>query len=180
MPPPPPRIHILGGSGAGTTTLGRALAQRTGAAHLDTDDFYWTRTNPPYTTSRPAPEWVTLLGEAFGRSPCWVLSGSMMGWGEALLPRIDLIVFLYTPPQVRLARVLAREKERYGADIDPGGRLHAHHLEFIDYVRGYDRDDFPGRSLSRHRAWLAAAGRPVLELDGAQPVEAGIAAVLGG
>ncbi|HEX3915859.1 MAG TPA: AAA family ATPase [Caulobacteraceae bacterium] len=172
------RIHVVGGSGSGTTTLGRALAARTGATHLDTDDFYWLRTQPPYTTSRPVADRIALLSEAFDASPRWVLSGSMMGWGEPLLPRIELIVFLYTPPDVRLARVMARERERYGADIDPGGRLHAHHLEFMEYVRGYDRDDFPGRSLKRHRAWLAAASRPVLELDGARAVEEGVAAVL--
>jgi adenylate kinase family enzyme len=34
------RVHILGASGSGTTTLGMALSARFGYAQLDTDDFY--------------------------------------------------------------------------------------------------------------------------------------------
>jgi adenylate kinase family enzyme len=171
-------IHILGASGSGTTTLGRALAGRLGWAHLDTDDFYWARTDPPYTTPRAVPDRVALLRQATDAAERWTLSGSMMVWGDAFLPEIDLVVFLYTPPDVRLARVLARERDRYGADIAPGGRLHAHHLEFMQWVRGYDRDDFPGRSLRRHRAWLARLPCPVLELDGTRSVGEGVASVL--
>jgi predicted kinase len=33
------RLHLLGASGSGTTTLGRALAQRLGCPHFDTDDW---------------------------------------------------------------------------------------------------------------------------------------------
>jgi len=37
------RIHILGASGSGTTTLGRALAERLQCPHFDTDDYFWLR-----------------------------------------------------------------------------------------------------------------------------------------
>jgi len=47
-------VHITGASGSGTTTLGRALAERLGWMHLDTDDFYWLPTDPPYREKRPA------------------------------------------------------------------------------------------------------------------------------
>jgi adenylate kinase family enzyme len=36
-----PAIHITGASGSGASMLGRALADRIGALHLDRDDFYW-------------------------------------------------------------------------------------------------------------------------------------------
>jgi adenylate kinase family enzyme len=35
------RIHILGASGSGTTTLAKALANELGYKHFDTDDYYW-------------------------------------------------------------------------------------------------------------------------------------------
>ena len=38
------RIHILGASGSGTTTLGRALAERLQCRHFDTDDYFWLPT----------------------------------------------------------------------------------------------------------------------------------------
>jgi adenylate kinase family enzyme len=34
------RIHLIGASGSGTTTLGRALAQRLGYPHFDTDHYF--------------------------------------------------------------------------------------------------------------------------------------------
>jgi hypothetical protein len=35
------RIHILGASGSGTTTLGHALAARLQCPHFDTDAYFW-------------------------------------------------------------------------------------------------------------------------------------------
>ena len=45
-------IHIFGASGSGTSTLGRAVAEKTGYAFLDSDDYIWAPTDPPFT-SRP-------------------------------------------------------------------------------------------------------------------------------
>jgi len=45
------RIHILGASGSGTTTLGRALAERLQYPHFETDDYFWLPTAPPTSTS---------------------------------------------------------------------------------------------------------------------------------
>src|SRR5438128_874343 len=43
------RLHILGASGSGTTTLGRALAEGLQCPHFDTDDYFWLPTDPPFT-----------------------------------------------------------------------------------------------------------------------------------
>jgi len=37
-----------------------------------------------------------------------VLSGSLCGWGDPLIPEFELIVFLVVPTAVRLQRVRAR------------------------------------------------------------------------
>lgn len=55
------RIHIFGASGSGTTTLGRELSSRLGIVHLDTDDYYWFPTDPPFTAKRPIAERIELL-----------------------------------------------------------------------------------------------------------------------
>jgi hypothetical protein len=70
------RVHIVGASGAGTTTLGRALARRLTCPHLDTDDYFWLPSQPPFQNIRPAVERRTLLGADLARHPGWVLSGS--------------------------------------------------------------------------------------------------------
>ena len=117
------------------------------------------------------PERLDLLARALAGAPRWVLSGSLTGWGDPLIPRFDLVVFLHVAPETRLARLLQRERQRFGADIEPGGRLHEQHRAFVEWARGYDRPDFDGRSLAGHRAWLAALPCPVVEFDGTTPLE---------
>ena len=50
------RLHVFGPSGAGTSTLGRTLAECLASQHFDTDDFYWVPTDPPFRDKRPIPE----------------------------------------------------------------------------------------------------------------------------
>lgn len=57
------KIHILGASGSGTSTLGRLIETEYGFVHLDTDDYYWLSTNPPFTTPRERTEHIKLLKE---------------------------------------------------------------------------------------------------------------------
>ena len=164
-------IHIVGASGAGTTTLGARLAAAIGAVHIDTDDHYWIPTWPPYREKRPPAERIARLRGLFAGAERWVLSGSLLHWGGVLADEFDLVIFLYVPPAERLARTLAREASRYGDRIAPGGELHDHHRAFMAWSAGYDDADLSGRSLASHRAWLAALACPVLEIAGVQPPE---------
>lgn len=173
-------IHILGASGSGTTTLGAALAHRIGAAHLDTDRYFWMATDPPFTTRRPVEERLQMLGASLDRQASWVLTGSLIGWGDVLIPRFDLVVFLFVPPDVRMARIAERERQRYGNAIDPGGPMRAAHEEFIAWAASYDDPAFDGRSLTRHRAWLDGLSCPVVEIAGTPTVEESLARVLAG
>ena len=169
------RVHVVGASSSGTTTLGAALARRLGGAHLDTDNYFWAPTDPPFTTRRPPEDRVALMEADLAGQDAWVISGSLMGWGDVFVPRFDLVVFLYVPPQARIARLMAREVERYGQEVLPGGRMHEAHLAFVEWARGYDRPGFEGRSLERHRAWLAGLTCPVLEIAGTPTVEESLA-----
>ena len=42
----------MGASGSGTTTLGAALGARLGCRHVDSDDLFWVKTEPPFTLQR--------------------------------------------------------------------------------------------------------------------------------
>ena len=172
------RIHIVGASGSGTTTLGVALAAATGAAHLDTDNFFWMPTDPPFTTRRPVDERLQLLTAGLDRHAAWVLTGSLLDWGNVFIPRFTLVVFLCLPPDIRIERLRQRERQRYGNAIDPGGRMHASHSEFIAWAKRYDDPAFEGRSLARHRAWLELLPCPVVEILGTPSVEESVARVL--
>lgn len=100
----------------------------------------------------------------------WVLSGSIGDWGNELIPMFDFVIFMTAPTPVRMARLRAREKEHYGADIEPGGKMHEVHRAFLDWASRYDEPDFDSRSRHKHEAWLARVSCPVLHLDGTRPV----------
>lgn len=163
------RVYITGAAGSGTSFLGRGLAERLGVPHLDTDSFFWAPSDPPYTQRRPVAERLALIRARQGGG--WVLSGSADGWGEPVIDGADLIVFLTTPTPVRLARIRRRETAKFGDRIKPGGDMAENHREFLNWAASYDEPYFRGRSLQRHRDWLAGRAEPVLELAGTRPLQ---------
>jgi thymidylate kinase len=66
------RIHITGASGAGVTSLGRALADRLAFPHHDSDDYFWRPTIPPYQDMRDIADRLRLMREMFlERADSW-------------------------------------------------------------------------------------------------------------
>jgi adenylate kinase family enzyme len=106
------RIHIMGASGAGVTSLGRALRDTLAIPHHDTDDYFWQPTIPPYQKRREIAERLRLMREVFLPRADWVLSGSLEGWGDPVIPHFDLVVFLATSREIRLHRLRARAFRR--------------------------------------------------------------------
>lgn len=172
-----PRIHILGASGSGTTTLGAALAARLSLPHHDSDDIFWMPTDPPFTTRRAIAAKHALLRARLPESGDWVFSGSSLKWAAPLHPFYTLIVFLRLEPGLRMARLRRRETLRYGGRIAPGGDMAEASGGFLDWARSYDAAGLERRSLAAHEAWLAEQKAPVLRLDSAAPAEALAAAV---
>jgi adenylate kinase family enzyme len=164
------RIFITGASCAGVTTLGQNLARLLDVRHVDVDDFFWMPTNPPFTTKRPVGERVSMIQEQLGDND-WLLTGSCMGWGEALITAVDLIVFVVTPTPVRLERLAAREQARFGDRIAPGGDMHEIHVAFREWASQYDDPDFSGRNRAWHEAWIAQQRAALLRIDGEGAVE---------
>jgi len=129
------RIHLFGASGSGTSTLGAALAARFGYTHLDTDTFFWEPTDPPFQRPREVSERRRMLAAALDAHPRWVLTGSLCRWGDIFIPRFELAVFLILPHDLRMARLIEREHQRYGAAaLAPGGALHAKYREFLAWA----------------------------------------------
>jgi hypothetical protein len=113
-----------------------------------------------------------MLGAVLGEHDQFVLSGSLDGWGDPLVPLFTSVVFLDTPTEIRLARLRHREALRFGCrTIEPGGTLHDHHREFLEWSASYDHGTMDGRSRQRHEAWLAQLRCPVIIARGDQPLE---------
>jgi hypothetical protein len=101
----------------------------------------------------------------------WVLSGDISGWGDEIMPRFDLVVFLTTPQNVRMQRLRTREAAHFGADaVAPGGWRNVDTEAFIDWASHYEDGTREGRSLAKQQAWLERLPCPVLRLDGSRPL----------
>ncbi len=68
--------------------------------------------------------------------------------GDELMPLLDLVVFLHIPPESGFPRLLARERARYGAKIDPGGTQYKSNQAFMLAARGFKRR-IPGAESSQ-------------------------------
>lgn len=168
----PDRVHVFGASGVGTTSLGELISEKYGHRHLDTDNFYWVPTNPPFREKRPPQERLRLLDLAMAKSEKWVLSGSLVGWGDPLIPTFELVVFLFVDPEVRLARLRARELERYGADaIAVRGPMHEQHRAFMEWAAAYDRGGMEIRSRTLHEAWMRQLPCRVVRMEANRPAD---------
>jgi adenylate kinase family enzyme len=172
------RIHILGASGSGTTTLGQALAERLQCPHFDTDDYFWLPTDPPYTQRRERTERAQLLMDDLTAHNAWGVSGSLCGWGDVAIPLFELVVFLWVPQDVRMARLHHREHVRFGARILPGGDMYEQSQAFLVWAASYDAGGLDMRSRQRHDQWLSTLSCPIIRFAGEYSIEEHLAVLM--
>jgi adenylate kinase family enzyme len=166
------KIHIFGASGSGVTTLGQLLADKLGLKYFDSDDYFWIKTESPYTHRRDPNERNQLIAKSMRETEHWILGGSIIDWGDNLFPDFDLIIFLYLPKEIRIERLKKRELERYGDIIHTDEKRAKQFNGFIAWATDYDNDTgLANRTLKAHRTWLAKSQSPILEISGSQTLE---------
>jgi len=162
------RILITGASGAGSSTLAAALAERTGLRRLDGDDYFWIKPQPPFADRREPAQRLALLARDLLRSDDCILAGAIDGWGLEVEDAFDLVVFLYLDTPTRIERLRQREMARFGA-VD---------REFLEWAAHYDAGTTEGRCLASQREWLGKRQCKVVELAGDLSVEQRVHGVL--
>ncbi|MCK5116666.1 MAG: hypothetical protein KAR44_08705 [Candidatus Aegiribacteria sp.] len=173
------RIHIFGASGSGTTSLAKSVANATGIPHLDTDDIFWIQTNPPFRTVRELAGRQEMLRQAVEETDSWVLSGSLCGWGNFVVPMFDLAVFLWLPTDVRMQRLQQREINRYGPEIkNPSDPRYETHKGFLEWAAAYDTGGLDMRSKATHEEWLATLSCPVVRIEHDRTIQENLKTVL--
>lgn len=173
------RIHIFGASGSGVTTLGKALSEQLNIEYFDSDDFFWLKTEVPFTEKQNPEIRNTTVSDILHTTDSWIFGGSIIHWGENIFPPFDLVIFLYLPPEIRMERLRKREFERYGEEITVNPERAVKSEEFIEWAKDYDHDTgIANRTLNAHREWLTGTDVPLLEISGDYPVSDKIKVIL--
>jgi len=105
----PRRIAIVGGSGAGKTTLGKRLAELVNGTFVEVDALqhkaHWTKASDEEIRSA--------VHAALDEKPSWVIDGTCeREMGDFISSRADVIVWLDLPLVVKLSRLLRRSWRR--------------------------------------------------------------------
>ena len=100
-----------------------------------------------------------------------VISGSLVDWGDELIPLFTLAIRVETDTATRIERLRTREREHFGNRIDPGGDMYENHKEFIEWAASYDEGGTEMRSKAKHDEWQKLLSCPVVLVDGSLPVE---------
>ena len=164
-------IHLLGPSGSGTSSLGKAISEELSIPCFDSDNIFWEPTNPPFTTKRSIEQRQTLLREINKHNKSWIISGSMLQWGDFLRDEIDLIVYLYIEKDIRIKRLVKRERERFGDRILPGNDMYDNHQAFITWAESYEDGDLSMRSRESETEWIKAAKCKVIKIEKEIPIK---------
>ncbi|MFB6454980.1 hypothetical protein ACE38W_06885 [Chitinophaga sp. Hz27] len=166
------KIHILGASGVGVTTLGNALAHYLDIPYFDSDNYFWLPTVPPFSQRRDAAERNEMLRRELDRQDSWVFGGSAVNWGADVFPVFDLVVFLWIPAELRMKRLHERELQRYGTALETDPVLRKSHAAFMQWAADYDEQTgIANRTFDVHKNWLSEQTSPVLEVFGDISVE---------
>lgn len=149
------RIHILGASGSGVTTLGKRLATHWNIPYFDSDTFFWEQTPIPFSVRKdPRCRDEELLSHLRGEEH-WVLGGSVIQWNQAIHALFEAIVFLYIPQALRLQRLKVREWQRHGHRLKTDPFWKNKFEAFMRWAKDYDEDTgIARRTLKAHKQWL--------------------------
>lgn len=161
----PNRILIIGASGAGTSTLGKLLAQELQIRHIDLDDLFWIKTDPPFTSFRSKEELKEKVEEEVFQFEEWIISGDPSSWKLDIEARLSRVYFLTCSTAERVRRLNEREKIRHGEDLLVGGKMHEIHRNFINWTKQYETGGVTGRTLEKQEKWLKSLSCPVHRID---------------
>ena len=106
-----------------------------------------------------------------------VISGSLVDWGDELIPFFTLAVRVITDTDLRIKRLKQREYEAFGKRVLTGGDMYETHIEFLEWAGAYDTGSVNTRSKAKHDEWQKLLICPLISLNGADDLNENVAKV---
>ena len=156
-------ILVFGANGCGKSTLGRELARILQYKHMDIEDYYFVKSETPYSEARPREECIALMLDDIKKYDSFVLSAVDGNFGEKINAMYNYAVYLSAPLQIRLERVKRRSYEQFGDRVCSGGDLFEQEQKFFDFVAT--------RPLSNIEKWAETLSCPVLRVDATKAID---------
>ena len=156
-------IIILGANGSGKSTIGHELTLTLDFVHFDVEDYWFYKSDIPYTTIRPKDERNEMLLSDMKKHQLFVVSGDVSGWSDEFLTKFDLAVFLTAPTEIRIKRIENREYARWGDRVHKGGDMYEANKKFREFASTRDVDLLEESALKY--------SCPVLHIDGTKTLE---------
>lgn len=154
-------ILIFGANGSGKSTLGRMLAGKLNYKYMDVEDYYFPPSDIPYSVSRTKEEVIKLMLADTEKHPCFVLSAVTGDFGNEIMSKFDLAVWLSAPRGIRIDRIRQRAVDKFGDRVLEGGDMYVSNRKFIDFAAN--------RPLDTIDAFREKLTCPVITLDGTKP-----------
>jgi len=156
----PHGIIVFGANGSGKTTLGRELARVLNFKHMDIEDYYFEKSEIPYTVERPREDCLKLMLADIEKHRSFVLSAVTGDFGDIISQYYELAVYLSAPLDTRIERIKQRSYEKFGERIREGGDMYEQHLSFVDFASS--------RSLTPIEQWAETLSCPIIHVDGTE------------
>ena len=164
-------IHVFGASGSGTSTLAKALCDKTGFRLMEVDDYFWLPSDPPFTNRRDSSESAALMQSDIDEHENVIIAGSATGWGDFLIPQLSLAIRLVVPTDIRINRIKQREYARFGKRIHRGGDMYNQHQAFLEWTSSYDEGGVDIRSKAQHDKWQEKLKCDLIIIDGTKSIK---------
>ena len=156
-------ICVCGLNGSGKTTLADTLAKELIFKHMDVEQYYFTSTDNPYSSSRTREEVEHLLLEDIKQNPCFVFSAVNGDMNREINENFTLVVCLDVPVDIRMKRIRQRAIDKFGDRVLPGGDMYEQEERFFAYAEK--------RTPDKIEDWLKTISCKVIRLDGTKPIQ---------
>jgi adenylate kinase family enzyme len=156
----PRGIIVFGANGSGKTTLGRELAHILNCKAMDIEDYYFKKSEIPYTAVRPYEDVLRLLLADIKQHRTFVLSSVIGNYGEAIPLYYKLAVHITAPHELRMGRIKKRAYDQYGKRVLKGGDMYEQEQKFFNFI--------DSRPLSEIDKWAETLTCPIIHIDGTE------------